>query len=1260
MPPASPRIFLSYSRVDRDFAIMLRDEMRNAGLSVWHDLTDLEAGQWWSQIADVLEGKAIEHIVLIASPDAQASKIVAQECWFAQREGKTASLVVPSKHAGKIDFGKLPRFMQAAHHYYENVPAQKAKLFERLGEPGQGPRRPRPEGRQTPADYIARDSEFGRMRAALIDSAGEATTATVVLTGFGGFGKTTLASAFVDDEAVQQAYFNGILLVELGEGLVLLPKTYDGRKVLEGQIKTKIETLIKTLERRDERFDDLNAAKTRLKEILDKRHGAVMLWIDDAWAEDHVRHFIEAAPNAAKLVTTRIRDMFPNATARVDVDELTDAQATAFMGRSLKPTSDVERTGLSDLATTTAGRWPILIRQINAQLRYLTTAQIGRAVQPLGNAITSLRARLKHEGLDDLDKSTDTNRATAVRLSVSVGFDILREEDRHRKYAEGFHEARYLDLAGFQQAEIPIATIARLWDHLAVLRSSSVSPPETLDDLVPGSEDRRRAMLREESIAILERMYALALLQKLDTASPDGMVRLHDVMRQYLADKQKSSLKAFHQQFVLAYDAESGETVSDLTARERRYFYTWFPTHLLMAGEQEALDALLLDPRWMHRQVQESGIQALLADFEKLAPDIDSARGLIRQALRLAATAIGRDKRQLLPQLHGRLMGREANGLPNFVARAAQAAPRPSILTWQPSLTAPGGPEIATLTGHTNVIRALAQLSDGTLVSGSADNTVRTWDLRTGAETARHSNFSAGIYAFATLPNDKLAVGLMDGTILIMDPVNGIEFGRCVGHTDSVWVLRTLADGRLASGSNDRTIRIWDLTRCTEAGRLTGHTGGIISLAVLGNGWLTSGSEDKTIRIWNPTHAVQIAQQNLANGWASALAALPGGGFVAGTQFGEAFMWDSTLTEIARLAGDWHPIWAIEIESSDRIALGSASNAIRLWNPKASTEAVPLTGHSRAIWSLSALANGMLVSGSADMTIRVWDPQKAIETRKRVGHLGAIKALAVLPHGMLASGSSDSTIKLWNHTGGHEVTTLDGRSGQVSSLIVLPDGRLAAGFGNSIQILDPSQPDKIIRLSGGSARVNALAALPNGRLASGSKDGTIRIWDTTTCLELAFLNGHTASVEALVTLPDGRLASGSTDGKIRLWNVDNRSETLTITGHDSSINCLISADKHIVSGCADGSIRSWNIQSGTQTVHLKANSDWIWALALHSENHLLSGSHDGTVQLWDIESQASVCRLKIDAAVHCLAVLPDRRVVAGDDLGRLHWLEIVH
>jgi WD40 repeat protein len=119
--------------------------------------------------------------------------------------------------------------------------------------------------------------------------------------------------------------------------------------------------------------------------------------------------------------------------------------------------------------------------------------------------------------------------------------------------------------------------------------------------------------------------------------------------------------------------------------------------------------------------------------------------------------------------------------------------------------------------------------------------------------------------------------------------------------------------------------------------------------------------------------------------------------------------------------------------------------------------------------------------------------------------------------------------------------------------------------------------------------------------------------------ESARLEGHVESVAALCVLPDGRLASGSCDRTIRLWDVKSGAEDTRFDGH----------------------------------------SGWVRALCALPDGRLASGSYDQTIRLWDVKSGAESARLEIDAAVRCVATLPDSRVVAGDDLGRLHWLEIV-
>ena len=78
-----------------------------------------------------------------------------------------------------------------------------------------------------------------------------------------------------------------------------------------------------------------------------------------------------------------------------------------------------------------------------------------------------------------------------------------------------------------------------------------------------------------------------------------------------------------------------------------------------------------------------------------------------------------------------------------------------------------------TLEGHTGSVYSLTTLPDGTLCSGSGDNTIRIWPRNPD-----------GTY----------------GTSQVLE-----------GHTNGVLSLTTLPDGTLCSGSDDHTIRIWRL-----------------------------------------------------------------------------------------------------------------------------------------------------------------------------------------------------------------------------------------------------------------------------------------------------------------------------------------------------------------------------------------------------------------------------------------------------------------
>jgi hypothetical protein len=70
---------------------------------------------------------------------------------------------------------------------------------------------------ESPTDFVERPAEFDALKKELLDSKGDAVAITAALRGAGGYGKTTLAKALARDPDIQDAYFDGILWVELGQ-----------------------------------------------------------------------------------------------------------------------------------------------------------------------------------------------------------------------------------------------------------------------------------------------------------------------------------------------------------------------------------------------------------------------------------------------------------------------------------------------------------------------------------------------------------------------------------------------------------------------------------------------------------------------------------------------------------------------------------------------------------------------------------------------------------------------------------------------------------------------------------------------------------------------------------------------------------------------------------------------------------------------------------------------------------------------------------
>src|SRR5207245_11297120 len=100
-----------------------------------------------------------------------------------------------------------------------------------------------------------------------------------------------------------------------------------------------------------------------------------------------------------------------------------------------------------------------------------------------------------------------------------------------------------------------------------------------------------------------------------------------------------------------------------------------------------------------------------------------------------------------------------------------------------------------------------------------------------------------------------------------------------------------------------------------------------------------------------------------------------------------------------------------------------------------------------------------------------------------------------------------------------------------------------------------------------------------------------------------------------------------------------------------------------VSGSGDMAIRLWDVAREVETGSLNGHQSAVLALAVLPGGRLASASRDKTIRVWnvgpDADSGHEIARIEVDASVLCLTALSDHRIVAGDSLGRLHWLDIL-
>jgi serine/threonine protein kinase len=279
-------------------------------------------------------------------------------------------------------------------------------------------------------------------------------------------------------------------------------------------------------------------------------------------------------------------------------------------------------------------------------------------------------------------------------------------------------------------------------------------------------------------------------------------------------------------------------------------------------------------------------------------------------------------------------------------------------------------------------------------------------------------------------------------------------------------------------------------------------------------------------------------------------------------------------------------------------------------------------------------------------------------------------AQSAMEHGDVASAKAQLTacrrdLRGWEHRYLHTLLTrkqqtLKGHTDAVWSVAISADGqRVVSGSDDgTVKVWDSSTCHDLLTLKGHTGRVLSVAISPDGKwIVSGSQDRTVRVWDSSTGRNHLTLEGHTDAVWSVAISPDGKqIISGSLDSTLKLWDSSTAQNLGTLYGHRGSVRSVaISPDgKQIVSGSSDQTVKLWDSSTRQELLSLKGHTGGVSSVAISSDGkRIVSGSEDGTVKVWDSSTHQELLSFKGHTGwISSVVFSPDsERIVSGSEDG---------
>jgi len=184
-----------------------------------------------------------------------------------------------------------------------------------------------------------------------------------------------------------------------------------------------------------------------------------------------------------------------------------------------------------------------------------------------------------------------------------------------------------------------------------------------------------------------------------------------------------------------------------------------------------------------------------------------------------------------------------------------------------------------------------------------------------------------------------------------------------------------------------------------------------------------------------------------------------------------------------------------------------------------------------------------------------------------------------------------------------------------------------------MRLWDLTTGNTVRKFTGHTSDVYSVAfSADNRQIVSGSRDRTIRLWNTLAeCKYTIADEQHSDWISCVRFSPSAKqplIVSCGWDKLVKVWNLSNCKLRTNLVGHNGVLHSVtISPDGSLcASGGKDGIAMLWDVNEGKHLYSLDANST-INALCFSPKNYWLCAATDNSIMIWDLECKSLLDQL---------------------------------